>query len=172
MPPGQYRSRGEAHVASALNHAGLSYRYEPRLVLPTPTYWTGLSSEFKGQEKGARTTPIRVPGTHRTDPPATNHPGAAVYWTRPDFYLPQHHAVIEYAGRMDLPGYRQRHSEKVKLYAYNHIDCYEVFPQDLQRPYWAPRLIDAIKAALPSASNRRHRGMGTIEDRVRNRDPY
>lgn len=68
---------------------------------------------------------------------------------RPDFYLPLHHAVIEYAGRMDLPGYRLRHREKVGLYEHNGIRCYEVFPEDVRRPYWAPRLIDSIEDCLP-----------------------
>lgn len=73
---------------------------------------------------------------------------------RPDFYLPRHHAVIEYAGRMDLPAYRLRHREKVGLYEYNGIRCYEVFPEDLSRPYWAPRLIDAIEDCLRPAPSR------------------
>jgi len=70
-------------------------------------------------------------------------------WTRPDFYLPKQQAVIEYAGRMDLPDYRLRHSEKIRHYEYNGIRCYELFPQDICRPYWEPRLIDAIRNASP-----------------------
>ncbi|MFN3166982.1 MAG: hypothetical protein ACE37H_07955 [Phycisphaeraceae bacterium] len=71
-------------------------------------------------------------------------PDISLRWTRPDFYLPRQRTVIEYAGRMDLPDYRERHAEKVQLYAYNGVRCYEVFPDDLRRSYWAHRLLDAV----------------------------
>lgn len=69
-------------------------------------------------------------------------------WARPDFYIPAANAVIEYAGRMDLPDYRRRHYKKTALYAASGINCYEVFPEDQRRPYWAPRLIDAIQMSM------------------------
>lgn len=52
---------------------------------------------------------------------------------------------------MDLPDYRLRHAEKIRHYEYNGIRCYELFPQDISRPYWEPRLIDAIRNASPSS---------------------
>lgn len=74
-------------------------------------------------------------------------------WVRPDFYLPKHHAVIEYAGLIDLPEYRARHDFKTQLYQSNAIKCYEIFPEDIQRPYWEPRLLDDLDTTL-TASNR------------------
>ena len=71
-------------------------------------------------------------------------------WVRPDFYLPEHHAVIEYAGRMDLPEYRARHNFKTQLYQSNGIKCYEIFPEDIRRPHWEPRLLDDLDTTLTS----------------------
>lgn len=140
MPPGRYRSQGESYVARALDRARVAYRYEPRLVL------AGHDPGYQGRAS------VRPSGDTIPEVPTPYYsaalPGVREYWVRPDFYLPQHHAVIEYAGRMDLPGYRQRHREKVRLYEHNAISCYEVFPEDLRRPYWAPRLMDAIEDCL------------------------
>jgi len=79
-----------------------------------------------------------------TDPAKSNGHAPHEQWTRPDFYLPDHRSVIEYAGRMDLADYRQRHDEKTRLYELNGFRCYEVFPEDLRRPHWDARLLDAI----------------------------
>lgn len=78
--------------------------------------------------------------------------GRTEYWVRPDFYLPDQHSVIEYAGRMDLSEYRERHAEKTRLYERNGIECYTVYPHDLDRPYWEPRLLESILASSSSTN--------------------
>jgi hypothetical protein len=90
-------------------------------------------------------------------------------WVRPDFYLPQYQAVVEYAGRMDLASYRDRHLKKTQLYAYNGIDCHTVQPEDFRRPYWSSRLIEAIDAAssrTPNKGTHTTRHYTTLDERM------
>jgi hypothetical protein len=79
--------------------------------------------------------------------PDSTSPGYAYQWARPDFYLPERREVIEYAGRLDLPAYRERHAAKLQLYEHNAVRCHEVMPRDLSQPRWGDRLLEAILAS-------------------------
>lgn len=68
-------------------------------------------------------------------------------WLRPDFYLPDHQAVIEYAGMLDRPAYRERHGRKAWLYHTNGIPLIEVLPEDLERRDWERSLLEQIAAS-------------------------
>lgn len=201
MPPGRYRSRGEAYIASALNRVGLTYQYEPRLVLPpapevasellsassqsssrrgdVQSYWETDSLHYStGQSYSPSNPSIELSMHYLGKPPPPNNiwskktsggTSGGGRWVRPDFYLPQYRAVVEYAGRMDLADYRDRHLKKTQLYAYNRIDCHTVLPEDFRRPYWSSRLVEAIDATssrTPNGGGPKTRYYSTLDERL------
>ena len=73
----------------------------------------------------------------------------------PDFTLPNHRdLIVEYAGMMDVPDYRDGILHKQQVYAANGIPAVFVYPQDLYGRNWHERILDQIERAYRQALRR------------------
>ena len=86
-------------------------------------------------------------------------------WTRPDFYLIDYGLVVEYAGMLDQPDYRDRHLRKAKLYQANGVPMLEVVPEDLEVEDVDSSLLEHI---ILSASGT---GVPDLQSNVRDHQP-
>ncbi len=73
----------------------------------------------------------------------------------PDFTLPNHrNLIVEYAGMMDVPDYRDGILYKQQVYAANGIPAVFVYPQDLYGRNWHQRVLDRIEQTYRQAERR------------------
>jgi len=54
----------------------------------------------------------------------------------PDFYLPDFDIYIEYFGLRQIPSYRDKSREKIKIYAQNDIDCIYLYHRGSRHLEW------------------------------------
>lgn len=85
--------------------------------------------------------------------------GPKRYIWHPDFYLPSHHAIIEYFGVQYDQTYKSMIQRKKRIYHANHYHLIPVYPATLQRNYKA--------YILKSIQTHAKRQLGDIEKRLR-----
>jgi hypothetical protein len=110
---------------------------------------TGNASSFKseGERRIARTLDhYGIPFVYEPRIPVRDN--SVTRYLVPDFYLPRHHAFIEYYGRAGNAEYDRRTQRKESLYAANHIRVLALYPWSLCQD-WPARLLDYVDNSTP-----------------------